>query len=224
MPQPVEYYNQLADQYDQLRFANSYGRYIDSFERSLLNEWLKDVDKFATIDFGCGTGRLLDFAMIGIDGSAKMLHHAIRKFPDRTLINCLITKTPLVNGIADAAFCFHVLMHLDIDALHLFLKEAARIIRPGGRLIIDIPSAPRRAIFSGNVSGWHAATSATLDDVAKWTEPYFEIKRWQGMLFIPIHRLPSWSRSSMMSLDAYIGRSRLATYSSYYLIELVRLS
>ena len=223
MKNVINYYDALAIDYDQKRFANSYGRYVDTLERNILTDWFSGLDKHNRVDFGCGTGRLLDFAMIGVDGSALMLQEAKKKFPDRQLIQAGLSNIPLADNSASAAFCFHVLMHLDSDTLQSFLNDAARIISFGGRLIIDIPSEPRRSIGRRVRLGWHGNTSANLQTIQKWTQANWRIKRWQGILFFPIHRIPPCLRSFFMRFDALLGKTWLARYSSYYVIELVRI-
>lgn len=220
----IDYYDQLAANYDHERFANSYGRYIDLLERGILAVWLGDADKADVVDFGCGTGRLLDFAMTGVDGSAQMLRVAAGKFPDRRLIHANLTDIPLADRSATAALCFHVLMHLDPETLHSVLRTAARIVRPGGKLIMDIPSAPRRALGRRPPSGWHGDTAAGMRDIREWTAAQWKVRRWRGLLFFPIHRIPARLRPVLRRLDAWIGRTWLARYSSYYVIELERLA
>ena len=221
--QPViDYYDQLASEYDRDRFANSYGRYIDAQERAILRHWLNGADKTRTVDFGCGTGRLLEFATTGVDGSSEMLHIAAQKYPNHTLIHAELTDIPLANASAAQAYCFHVLMHLDAATLTGFFKEAARILPSHARLIIDIPSAPRRALSKRPPSGWHGDTAARIDEIATWTQDDWTIHRWRGIVFFPIHRMPSRIRPLFQTLDSWLGRTWLALYSSYYVIELER--
>lgn len=220
----IDYYDNLANDYDRDRFANSYGRYIDALERSILSQWLRDTAPATTADFGCGTGRLLDYAHTGLDGSAGMLQVAAEKFPDRRLIHTDLTHLPLADGEMEHGICFHVAMHLDQPTLLAFLQEAARVIRPGGSLIFDIPSAPRRALSRRPRSGWHGDTDASIAQIKQWAEPQWSVRRWRGILLFPIHRIPAPLRPLFRGLDAGIGCTALARYASYYVIELQRLA
>ena len=92
------YYEQLAETYDEERFGRSYGRYVDQMERAVLSDWLAQVSPTDVVDLGCGTGRLLDFAMTGVDASAAMLKVAGRKHPDRQLIQAALPSL-------DSLFC-----------------------------------------------------------------------------------------------------------------------
>lgn len=224
MKHVIKYYDELAESYDENRFENSYGRYIDLLERNILNEWLGSEDKNHVIDLGCGTGRLLEYAMTGVDGSRKMLQIAAKKFPDRTLIQANLTNIPLPNNFINSAICFQVLMHLDIKTIQAFFESTAHIIPKRGRLIIDIPSKPRRSMGRRSLSGWHGDTSASIKDVESWIEPHWKIMRWRGILFFPIHRIPQRLRPLFINMDAWLGETWLAKYSSYYVLELVRLS
>lgn len=219
----LAYYDELAENYDENRFANSYGRYVDLLERNILTEWL-NADKNYTVDLGCGTGRLLEYAMTGVDGSHKMLQIAAKKFPDRTLIQANLTNIPLPTNFINSAICFHVLMHLDIKTIQAFFENTAHILPKGGRLIIDIPSKPRRNIGRRALSGWHGDTSASIQEVESWIEPHWKITRWRGILFFPIHRIPQRLRPLLTTIDAWLGKTWLAKYSSYYVFELERLS
>ena len=77
----AQYYENLAFTYDQVRFGNSYGQYIDSLERSVLSSILGRSNPKENLEIACGTGRLLDFANIGVDISTNMLRVAREKYP-----------------------------------------------------------------------------------------------------------------------------------------------
>jgi len=71
-----QYYNNLAKTYDENRFENSYGKYIDAQERYFLNSFFINKNYSNVLDSGCGTGRLLNFATHGSDFSQEMLNIA----------------------------------------------------------------------------------------------------------------------------------------------------
>ena len=220
-----DYYEQLAETYDQERFGRSYGRYVDQMERAVLNSWLAQVSPTDVVDLGCGTGRLLDFAMTGVDASAAMLKVAGRKHPDRQLIQAALPSLELLaNQSFQTAICFHVLMHLQPEVIEQSLSVLARIIKPGGMLIIDLPSQHRRNLNRRppSATGWHGNTAATLADVERWAGSQWRVVQWRGILFFPIHRLPDFARPWFKRLDGLIGRSPLRRYASYHLYQLER--
>ena len=83
MNQIVEYYDEIAPSYDEDRFNNTYGRFIDTQERKILEQLLSDQE-LIIMDLACGSGRLLRYAGIGLDASTEMLQLAKNKFPEKT--------------------------------------------------------------------------------------------------------------------------------------------
>lgn len=221
--QPIrDYYDALAPSYDRDRFGNSYGRYVDAMERALLRAWLAGRDPESVVDLACGTGRLLDFAMTGVDLSPAMLARAREKWPGRRLVQADAARTGLPSASFGAATCFHLLMHLDDAACAAVVREAARLVRPGGSLVFDVPSLPRRRLVRRAASGWHGDHAATLADVRRWAGDAWRLKRWRGIVALPIHRVPPGARRWLGGVDAFVGRTPLARWSSYYVCELER--
>lgn len=95
-----QYYNDLAKSYDENRFENSYGKYIDTQERYFLNLFFKNKKYSKVLDLGCGTGRLLNFATHGVDFSQEMLNIAQEKFPQKQLKTGEISNIPLKKTLA----------------------------------------------------------------------------------------------------------------------------
>lgn len=226
--QPIsDYYDRLAGDYDQVRFGNSYGRYVDHLERVILNDWLSGTTPAEVIDLGCGTGRLLDFAMTGVDVSQEMLKVAARKYSSRRFIHASLPEVDSsVDGKFQAAICFHVFMHLGETVIEKSLQSIAEVVKVGGRLILDIPSRDRRALNRRrpDESGWHGNTAATSADIERWAGSQWRIVRRRGILFFPIHRLPSIARPVFRGMDDWIGRTPLGRWSSYHVYELERRS
>jgi len=210
----ITYYNDLAKDYDADRFGNSYGSYIDAQEKRALKRILKNVQG-NTADLGCGTGRLMQFANVGIDGSEKMLAVAREKFADKTFICADIEKIPFEKDTFEALFSFHVLMHLDIAKARSVFAEACRILKPGGLLIFDHPSAKRRNIFRSGTKGWHGNTAYLLKDLKAMVSKNFEYKEHTGILFIPVHRLPKTMRPFFLGIDNFLCNSIFKGFASY---------
>ena len=94
-------------------------------------------------DLGCGTGAMLSVLaphvarVIGVDASDEMLaaaRHRARDFANVDLRAGALEALPLETASVDAATLMLVLHHLasPVEAL----KEAARVLKPGGRLLI----------------------------------------------------------------------------------------
>ncbi len=221
-----DYYDKLAKDYDSLRFNHSYGRYVDHMEREVLSRWLSNVLPADALDVGCGTGRLLDFAMTGTDTSAEMLKVAGKKFPQRVLLQASLPNLEsLPSEHYQAATCFHVFMHFDDALIQQSFNGIARVVKTGGILIMDIPSHHRRALKKHRASetAWHGNTSASYADIQRWAGSQWRITQRCGILFFPIHRLPVFMRPLFAGIDKLIGRTPLSLYSSYHLYKMERI-
>jgi len=215
-----KYYNDLAATYDSNRFHNSYGKYIDQQERIFLYNVLATKPSSKILDVGCGTGRFLDFADFGIDISPFMIEVAKSKFPDKEVKEGSVSNIPFQNHYFEAIFSMHVIMHLNKEITKKFLEESHRKLNTNGTLIFDFPSKKRRLATNYKSKNWHAANQFSIEEILKMTEANWILKNYKGILFIPIHRIPSPIRNLFIKIDSYLCRSFLKEYASYIIIEL----
>lgn len=93
------------------------------------------------LDAACGTGRhslwlaAQGHTVVGIDASPDMLAKARAKLPDARFEQGELTALPLPDASVDAALCALALVHL--PDLRPALSELARVVRPGGRIVIS---------------------------------------------------------------------------------------
>jgi ubiquinone/menaquinone biosynthesis C-methylase UbiE len=216
----TDYYNQLAHQYDDNRFGNSYGQYLHRQERSML---LNMVPKWQEpiLSLGCGTGRLMELATHGADISPAMIDVAKGKYPDKIFTVCSATATPYAAGFFESGFCLHVLMHLPVDRIAAILAEAHRIIKPGGWLAVDFPNSIRRRLVHKKTDGWHGNTHFSIKPFAQLAgQNGWRLQQYMGLLLFPVHRLPKWARPLLSPIDTWLCRTPLKKYASYYLLLL----
>ena len=219
--QIVEYYDHLATTYDNDRFGNYYGRFIDRRERQIIPTMLP-VGASQILDLGCGTGRLSNFATHGCDGSSASLTIAAQRHPRVLFRQADVSELPYDNGAFDAVFCFHVFMHLDPVVIRASMTEAARILRPGGVFIADIASSLRRGLLMRSTSGWHGGTSLRrrqFADIANGAG--LQLTDCKGLILAPIHRLPSRLRSSIEGFDHFLAAG-VPELSSYMICKFER--
>lgn len=214
-----EYYDSIAGSYEESRFKNSYGQFIDKQERNLIGKYLENS---VGIDIACGTGRFMDFCNIGIDFSEKMLDVAKKRFPNKDFVQGDIHNISL-QGEFNHAICFHVFMHLEKKSLSTVINQVDKIIKPNGFFIFDVASKERRNLSRSNQDGWHGSNSYTDEEVASACGPKWTIIESRGVLFFPIHRVPSRFRKRLMQLDDYLNSTWLKKYSSYRMYVLKKM-
>lgn len=217
----VAYYDEIAEEYDKDRFANSYGQFIDAQERRVLDALRIDPER--ALDLPCGTGRLTDYASMGGDASEGMMAIARRRHPQKEFRLMDATHTPFADGELRTVLSFHLLMHLDMDTVGAMVEEMYRVIEPGGRWICDIPSDKRRRLVHRSKGEWHGNTSLSIEAMRRLCAGRFDIRSVHGIMMAPVHRLPRGLRQPMCSIDYALANSALLKeYSSYMIFELCR--
>lgn len=136
-----DYFRQVADQWDELRALYVHD---DEVERQLA-ELIAEEPVVNLLDIGTGTGRILEVLSdkvthaVGIDLSPDMLMLARSKLERARLRNCVVRKgdmhhLPLAEASFDAVTIHQVLHYAERPGRAI--QEAARVLRPGGRLFI----------------------------------------------------------------------------------------
>jgi len=126
-------------------------------EQPLVRALLDDLPAGGPVlDAACGTGRHAAYLagigreVIGVDASEQMLAQARAKLPRADLRTGDLTALPVAAGSCAGAVCALALSHL--EELGPAVAELARVLRPGGRLVISNPHP-----FATGVLGWRAA-------------------------------------------------------------------
>lgn len=215
-----KYYDDLAPTYDRNRFENSYGKYIDQQERIFLKSILEKIAFKNTLDLGCGTGRFLEFANHGVDISPRMIEIAQSKFPNTAIKEGSASNIPYSENYFDLIFSIHVIMHLDLKTTKDFLAESHKKLTLNGKLIFDFPSKKRRKLINYKSENWHAANDFSIAEILKMTEKNWKLKTYNGILFFPIHRFPTWIRPFFGKIDTLLCSSFFKEYASYIIVEL----
>ncbi len=108
------------------------------------------------LEIGCGWGRGLELLTqaadhyTGIDKNEDLIGSLQREYPQSTFIEANI---PPLSGLADNTFdfivTFQVIEHIEND--NLFIKEAHRVLKPGGKLLLTTVNKT----FSLTRNPWH---------------------------------------------------------------------
>jgi SAM-dependent methyltransferase len=163
---------------DWIAFARHHDDYAWRFNIPAFLELVPEAGRL-TVDLGCGEGRIArelarrGHRVLGIDSSPTLVEAATTADEPIKAIEADLTRVPLEDGAADLAISFMVLQ--SVDDLDATVREAFRLLTPGGRLCIAIV---------------HPVNS--LDDAPGWfNERRFEFTRESErgrMTFHDVHR------------------------------------
>jgi SAM-dependent methyltransferase len=110
-------------------------------EEPAVRRLLADAPPGRALDAACGTGRHAAFLaarghrVVGVDASPAMIGHARARVPEATLAVASLLALPIPTASVDVAVCALALMHL--PDLRPAVVELARVVRPGGRLVLS---------------------------------------------------------------------------------------
>lgn len=167
------YFSDIAENWDQLRALH----YPESDIEQAILEQVEDQRFDRIVDLGTGTGRMLTLLAPlakeaeGLDMSHHMLTVARANLNRADVRNARVrqgdvTATPFEADSADLVVVHQVLHYLENP--ESVLTEAARILRPGGRLLL-IDFAPHDLEFLRETQG-HRRLGIRHDDVSEWAD------------------------------------------------------
>jgi len=145
------YFRAHAAEWDRIRKLHVADEAVEEAIRAALSE----KPFRSLLDLGTGTGRMLEMfgpdieRGLGLDLSLDMLLLARDRLERAGLRNCSVRQgdiydLPLANGSFDVVILHQVLHFLDDGARAI--REAARVLRPGGRLLV-VDFAPHEQEF-----------------------------------------------------------------------------
>lgn len=154
-------YDELGDVYDERRSAS--GR-----ERAVVEAFLADLESGARLlDAGCGQGtpilqRATDVRAAGLDIARGQLEGAAEAAPSAALVQGDLAALPFATDAFDAATAFYSLIHVPRADHRTVVAELARVLRPGGELLVSEGNEP----WSGTHDDWLGDGTAMTWDFA----------------------------------------------------------
>lgn len=114
----------------------------DELIRKLLATLLPDR-ACRLLELGCGSGRFLSnngldrHSRVGVEAHARFLEIARERSADVQWIHADVAHVPLAKDCFDLTLALDVLEHVEPQS---FLREAFRVTRPGGYLLLTVPA------------------------------------------------------------------------------------
>lgn len=147
--------------------------YNTGVERALISKVVRRVRAArpaAVVEFGCGPGRLVEALseqsgardVLGLDLSPYLLEraHARLRLPNARVVHADGLSVPAAAASFDVAIAAHYVGHLPSELRPAAVTEMARVVRPGGRVIIADHSWhrwPGNPLLALRSASWHAA-------------------------------------------------------------------
>lgn len=109
-----------------------------------------DLHGKRVLDAGCGDGwysaKMVTAGadVVGIDYSARGVAHAQSIVQGAEFREASITELPFDDASFDRVFSFQVLEHLPFEQVDAGVREIARVTKPGGMMIVSVPSTKRK--------------------------------------------------------------------------------
>ena len=199
-----------------------------SIRTGMLDSWmldaLGDVSGKSVIDIGCGEGRFcrllsdLGATVTGIDLTEPLIEKARELGGDKETY--LQGDAENLEGVADDSFDLAVSYIVLVDLLDYrrSIREAYRVLRPGGRFVVCNVHPMRTA--SKNIAGWIRDSSGKLfyplDNYAEEGPREF---MWWGGPFINMHRTISSYVSAFLDVGFVLEALQEPNPSEEQLIE-----
>jgi SAM-dependent methyltransferase len=194
-----EYWKNLADKYgssDARGFSPVlhpgtpvwFNEIIDRLQNQAWNNSLTRcglASNSLVLDVGCGTGRWLaryekrQFRPVGLDATSSMLKRAATRNLSGPLVAADAQHIPFRDETFSLVSALTVIQHLPWDGQRESLQEMARVLKPGGHLLLlDLIRGQGPHIFPRRPSSWIAEASSAGLSLVEWHgQEYFVVDR-----------------------------------------------
>ncbi len=225
--QTRRYYDEVSASYDARR-AHRYHRMLDDLEVELALPYARGA---RVLELGCGTGRILSRIApvsqeaVGVDLSESMAKHARQRGLDVRVAS--VCELPFDDDRFDLTYSFKVLAH--VPELETALREASRVTRPGGHLLLELYNRRSLRYLVKKLGGPRpvAGKRTEADVYTRWDSPAsleralppeLELLDYHGIRVITptavVHEL-RWASAAFARAERWAMRSRLRRFGGF---------
>ncbi|MFW6376375.1 MAG: class I SAM-dependent methyltransferase [archaeon] len=109
------------------------------------------------LDVGCGDGARtlanLPDDSLGLDFSRAGLELAVETVPGARLVQADVTAIPVTDSTVDGITAYHVVFHVPRSNHPAVYREFARVLKPGGTLLMTLPGGCFETVRRGWMGG-----------------------------------------------------------------------
>jgi SAM-dependent methyltransferase len=170
---PRAVYDIAADRYIEFVGTEIGGSTESAIDQSLLvafTELVLHGPAPRVADLGCGPGRVAAFMaayglqVVGVDVSAAMVAVARAAHPHLAFEQGRLAALPIANGVLAGAVCWYSIIYTPPDHLGEVFSELARVVLPGGHVLLAFQAGGGEAERRDRAHGTHLALTLYRHD------------------------------------------------------------
>ncbi len=146
--------NQVKAAWERVADEYAANRHADGEDAALVGELCEGLSEDATVlDVGCGDGQrtLSNIApanAVGVDVARRQAELARQAAPEASVFQGDMRSLPVGADTVDAITAYHAVFHVDRDRHDAVYEEFARVLKPGGRVLMTVGSTAYEQVRS----------------------------------------------------------------------------